>query len=422
MTSDSRAECFVYVTLPRAEAATLAGRFVLEETSNGELLGRFVYGRSYLRNPDAVEIDPVELKLSDTTYETTRLNGVFGALRDAGPDFWGRRIIEKHSGKTQLSELDYLLHSPDDRAGALAFGLGQVPPAPKREFNQTIELEKLQRLADALVKDELPATSDAAQVEDLLLLGTSMGGARPKAVIEDQHVLWVAKFSRPDDRWNHPRVEHAMLRLAKECGIEVAESRIESVAGRDVLLIRRFDRQKAARGYTRARMISALTVLRADESSQTRIRWSYVVLAEELRRIVSKPKDDARELFRRMCFNALISNLDDHPRNHAFIAFDKDWRLSPAYDLTPSPVVSQDRRDLAMECGDQGRFANEGNLLSQHARFLLEPDEARNILSGMKEQIKKTWYGTVRACGVSENDAEAIRAAFVYPGFSRHKT
>jgi serine/threonine-protein kinase HipA len=419
MTSDSRAECFVYVTLPRAEAATLAGRFVLEETSNGELLGRFVYGRSYLRNPDAVEIDPVELKLSDTTYETTRLNGVFGALRDAGPDFWGRRIIEKHSGKTQLSELDYLLHSPDDRAGALAFGLGQVPPAPKREFNQTIELEKLQQLADVLVKDELPLDPDAAQIEDLLLLGTSMGGARPKAVIEAEDALWVAKFSRPDDRWNYPRVEHAMLRLARECGIEAAESRIETVAGRDVLLIRRFDRQKTARGYTRARMISGLTLLRADESPQTRTRWSYVVLAEELRRVVLRPKDDARELFRRMCFNALISNLDDHPRNHAFVAFDKNWTLSPAYDLTPSPVVSQDRRDLAMECGDRGRFANEGNIVSQHARFLLDLDEAMSIVTTMKDQIEKTWYGTVRASGVSENDAEAIRGAFVYPGFIR---
>lgn len=419
MTSDSRAECFVYITLPRAEAATLAGKFVLEETSKGEPLGRFVYGRSYLRNPDAVEIDPVELKLSDNTYETTRLNGIFGALRDAGPDFWGRRIIEKHSGKTQLNELDYLLHSPDDRAGALGFGLGQVPPAPKREFNQTIELEKLQKLANALVKEELPVSPDAAQVEELLLLGTSMGGARPKAVIEAEDALWVAKFSRPDDRWNYPRVEHAMLRLARECGIEVAESRVETVAGENVLLIRRFDRQKTARGYTRARMISGLTVLRADESPQTRTRWSYVVLAEELRRIVSKPKGDARELFRRMCFNALISNLDDHPRNHAFIAFDKDWRLSPAYDLTPSPVISQDRRDLAMECGDQGRFANEGNIVSQHARFLLDLDEAMSIVTTMKDQVEKTWYSTVRACGVSQNDAEAIRGAFVYPGFIR---
>jgi serine/threonine-protein kinase HipA len=419
MTSKPPPECFVYITLPRAETATTAGRFVLEETSS-QPFGRFIYGRSYLRNPDAVDIDPVELKLSDTTYETTQLNGVFGALRDAGPDFWGRRIIEKHSGKTLLSELDYLLHSPDDRAGALGFGLGQIPPAPKRDFNRTLELEKLQELADALVRDEIPAGPDAAQVEELLLLGTSMGGARPKAVIEDGDALWIAKFSRPDDRWNYPRVEHAMLRLAKECGIEVAESRVESVAGRDVLLIKRFDRQKTPTGYTRARMISGLTVLRADESPQTRTRWSYVVLAEELRRIVSRPKDDARELFRRICFNALISNLDDHPRNHALIAIDRDWRLSPAYDLTPSPVVSQDHRDLAMECGDQGRFANGNNILSQHARFLLDVEEARRIVDGMKEEIEKTWYSTPRAAGVSENDAESIRAAFVYPGFSRN--
>jgi serine/threonine-protein kinase HipA len=420
MTSKPPPECFVYITLPRAETATTAGRFVLEETSSGEPFGRFIYGRSYLRNPDAVDIEPVELKLSDTTYETTQLKGVFGALRDAGPDFWGRRIIEKHAGKTLLGELDYLLHSPDDRAGALGFGLNQIPPAPKRDFNRTLELEKLQQLADALVRDEIPAGPDAAQVEDLLLLGTSMGGARPKAVIEDGDALWIAKFSRPDDRWNYPRVEHAMLRLAKECGIEVAESRVESVAGRDVLLIKRFDRQKTPTGYTRARMISGLTVLRADESPQTRTRWSYVVLAEELRRIVSRPKDDARELFRRICFNALISNLDDHPRNHALIAIDRDWRLSPAYDLTPSPVVSQDHRDLAMECGDQGRFANGNNILSQHARFLLDVEEARRIVDGMKEEIEKTWYSTPRAAGVSENDAESIRAAFVYPGFSRN--
>src|ERR1039458_7964433 len=114
--------------------------------------------------------------------------------------------------------MDYLLQSPDDRAGALGFGLNQIPPAPKRDFNRTLELEKLQQLADALVTDEIPAGPDAAQVEDLLLLGASMGGARPKAVIEDGDALWIAKFSRPDDRWNYPRVEHAMLRLARECG------------------------------------------------------------------------------------------------------------------------------------------------------------------------------------------------------------
>jgi serine/threonine-protein kinase HipA len=416
MTSKSAEECFVYITLPGETSAVTAGRFVLGDNRVGNPLGRFVYGRSYLDNPYAVPIDPVELKLTDRTYETVQLNGVFGALRDAGPDFWGRRVIEKYSGKPNLGEMDYLLQSPDDRAGALGFGLNKVPPAPKREFNKTLDLEKLQDLAEAIVNDEIPNDPAAPQVQDLLLLGTSMGGARPKAVVSDDDGLWIAKFNRQDDRWDNTRVEHAMLRLARQCGISTAESRIEKVGGRDVLLIKRFDREKAAEGYTRARMISALTALRADESPATRTRWSYVVLVEELRRIVAEPKKDTRELFRRMCFNALISNIDDHPRNHAFIAKDEDWRLSPAYDLTPSPVISQERRDLAMECGDLGRYANARNILSQHARFLLDRDEAEKIVSDMRAQISK-WYNTVRACGVSERDAEMIRGAFVYPGF-----
>ena len=120
-------ECFVYITLPGQTDAVTAGRFVLTKNRNGTALGKFVYGRNYLSRNDAVEIDPVELKLADTTYETARLGGVFGALRDAGPDYWGRRVIEKYSGKTTLGELDYLLESPDDRAGALSFGLGQEP-------------------------------------------------------------------------------------------------------------------------------------------------------------------------------------------------------------------------------------------------------------------------------------------------------
>jgi serine/threonine-protein kinase HipA len=419
MTSSRPTECFVYITLPGAREAVTAGRFVLEQTRSGDALGRFVYGRSYLGNPDAVEIDSIELKLSDQTYETVRMNGVFGALRDAGPDSWGRRVIEKHAGIAKLGELDYLLESPDDRAGALGFGEKVTPPAPRRKFNQTLDLVHLQQTAEALVLDALPSDPSAAQVQDLLLLGTSMGGARPKAVIQDQGELWIAKFARPDDRWNYERVEHAMLQLARRCGITTAESRIETVAGKDVLLVKRFDRYSAEQGYTRSRMISGLTVLRADDSVSNRNRWSYVLLAEEMRRVVDQPRRDTGELFRRIVFNALISNLDDHPRNHALIAPDRKWSLSPAYDLTPAPQISQDHRDLAMACGDQGRFANAANILSQHARFLLEREEAQKIIADMTEQVAGTWYDTVRECGVSVQDAETIRSAFVYPGFSR---
>jgi serine/threonine-protein kinase HipA len=418
ISKESSAECYVYITLPGETSSVTAGRFVLEKTAQAQALGRFVYGRSYLKNPDAVEFDPIELKLSTRTYQTTQLNGVFGALRDAGPDYWGRRVIEKHAGRAQLGELDYLLESPDDRAGALGFGRHQSPPAPLRKFNQAIDLEKLQSLAAALIKDEIPSDPQAQQVQDLMLLGTSMGGARPKAVVQDGEGLWIAKFNRDDDRWNNTRVEHAMLRLARECGLHTAESRIETVGTKDVLLVRRFDRERVAKGYTRARMLSGLTLLHADEAPQGRQNWSYLLLVEELRRVVADAKSDARELFRRICFNALISNLDDHPRNHAILAKEREWKLSPAYDLTPSVPVSIEHRDLAMECGDQGRYANAKNILSQHARFLLSEEEAQTIVNDMKAQVQASWYETLRASGVTENDAEAIRGAFVYPGFS----
>jgi len=421
MTSkDSRSECFVYITLPGETKSVTAGRFVLTTERRGTSIGRFVYGKSYLARGDAVEIDPIDLKLGDTTYQTARLNGMFSALLDAAPDFWGRQLIERHSGKTGLSEVDYLLQSPDDRAGALGFGINQKPPAPLRHFNKTIELARLQQIAEKLVREQIEQPDhETIQAQELLMLGTSMGGARPKTVVEDDRGLWLAKFARPDDRWNNPRVEHAMLELARSCGINSAISRIESVGGKDVLLVQRFDREKNSRGYIRARMISSLTLLRAEVSPLMRERWSYVLMAEELRRVVAEPKRDAAELFRRMCFNALISNTDDHPRNHALIAFDRQWRLSPVYDLTPSPAVSQDRRDLALECGDLGSFANAQNLLSQCSRFLLDQNEAEVIISTMTEQVRATWYSIVRAQGVSERDAQTIKRAFVYEGFER---
>lgn len=421
MTSKDSSECFVYITLPREVESVTAGRFVLTKDRRGITLGQFVYGNKYLARPDAVEIDPVELKLGTRTYETVRLGGIFGAIRDAGPDFWGRRLIEKFSGIAQLGELDYLLKSPDDRAGALGFGFGKEPPAPKLKFNQTIELETLQQMVEELIGNEIDENDHLRfRVQELTQIGTSMGGARPKTVVEDDAGLWIAKFNSPKDRWNDPRVEYGMLQLAKQCGINTARSRIEVVGGKDVLLVQRFDREKTSRGYVRARMVSGLTLLRAEDSVQQRERWSYMAMVEELRRVVAEPKRDAAELFRRMCFNALTSNLDDHPRNHALIAMDKGWKLAPAYDLTPSPVISEDRRDLAMICGDQGTFANKQNLLSQCARFLLERDEAEQIVSAMQEQIESTWYNVMRSCGVSEKDTKIIQRAFEgYKGFNR---
>jgi len=142
--------------------------------------------------------------------------------------------------------------------------------------------------------------------------------------------------------------------------------------------------EKTDRGYLRSRMVSALMLLRAEDSHRARDKWSYVLLAEELRCVVAEPRKGAAELFRRMCFNALISNTDDHPRNQAILAKQRDWELAPAYDLTPTNPVGLERRDLAMICGDAGRYANAGNLVSQSARFLLEQDQTKMIVSEME--------------------------------------
>lgn len=416
----SERECYVYIMLPETTQFVTAGRFQISKNRDGIPVGKFIYGKSYLARTNAVPLDPIELKLAQDQYETVNMNGFFGSIRDAMPDYWGRRVIERNVMKMGLDEFDYLLHGPDDRAGALGFGLNTTPPSPRRQFNQTLDLEILQATAEAIINDTPVPTvhqAHAKQVQELLLEGTSMGGARPKAVIEDDNSLWIAKFSSPQDRWNQPVVEHAFLNLAKLCGINVADSKIVSVAGKNILLVRRFDRDKGLDGYRRHRMVSALTLLKSDESATARYNWSYLLLADEIRRISVSPQADLRELFSRMCFNALVSNLDDHPRNHAILAKNQDWRLSPAYDLTPTITMVQDTRLLAMTCGLQGRMARRENLLTAHARFLLSREEAENIIDNMVENIKMQWNAVLHSVGVKNSDIQLISQAFLYKGF-----
>ena len=413
----SERECFVYIVLPDATEFVTAGRFRwIDEGTGG--VGEFVYGRSYRARDNAVELDPVELRFSDRVYETARMDGFFGAIRDSMPDFWGRRLIQRNAGLAELAEFDYLMQGPDDRAGALGFGLGVEPPGPRRLFNRTLELEDLQRAADAILDDDDGDRAGSARerAEELLLLGTSMGGARPKAVVEDESGLWIAKFGHDDDRWNQPRVEHGLLCLARACGLNVPDSRIDTVGERGVLLVRRFDRDRTDAGYRRHRMTSAITLLRSGDSFHDRDDWSYLLLADEIRRASARPDDDLRELFGRMCFNAAVSNLDDHPRNHAILAKGRQWRLSPAFDLTPTPAVSRERRDLAMTCGRFGRYANRINLLSGHGRFLLNEAAAEAAFERIVRTVHAEWHAEMRRAGASERDCETVASAFLYEG------
>jgi serine/threonine-protein kinase HipA len=410
----SNDRAYVYLQLPGSLEIVTAGFFEQQERA-GVVVGVFVYNPTYLERADAVPLDPFELPLREGRFETVKLSGIFGALRDASPDAWGRRIIERHLNRTDLSEVEYLLHSPEDRAGALSFGRGKSPPPPASRFNKVLELSKLLQFAQAVERDDMIALPP--QVEDLIQPGTSLGGARPKNVVETNDGLWIAKFPEQADRWNNVRVEASMLALARECNLRACDCHVVSVGEADVLLVRRFDRVKIDGGYLRHRFVSALTVLGSGETTSDRSRWSYLLLADELRRRSHRSAEDLRELFGRMSFNALISNTDDHPRNHGLIAPGRDFELAPAYDLTPNPLISLEKRDLALIAGRYNRYANRENLLSECARFRLSREDANGLIDRMMETVQTRWHPVMRAHGVTEKDCEMLARSFCYAGF-----
>jgi len=406
----SEREAYVYIQLPGTMETVPAALLRVQTLSDGTQIGRFRYGDRYLRRQEAVALDPFHLPLAKEVFEFTQLKGIPGAVRDAGPDAWGRRVIEHKLERSaaDLQEIDYLLHGPQDGAGYLSFGLKAEPPAPKRQYNRTHHLAELIAAAQA-IEDGRPV---AAHLLEQLDPGTSMGGARPKATIEDAQSLWLGKFPARDDRFNLQRVEFATLDLARRCGLNVTQARLQSVGESDVLMLQRFDRDYTDKGYLRFGLVSGLTVLDCGDSHLDRERWSYPLMADNLRRWSDKPEADCAELFRRMVFNAAVTNNDDHPRNHALLRRQRGWRLSPAYDLVPAPVVSLERRDLALTVGDYGRTASIYNLLSQAGRFGLSAEEAREEIDRLVDVVRH-WRDGFHACGVLAEDINYIAPAIL---------
>ena len=408
----SEREAYIHIQLSGTLETVTAALLRVQTLPDGTQIGRFRYGDRYLQRQEAVALDPFQLPLAKKVFEFTQLKGIPGAVRDAGPDAWGRRVIEHKLERSaaDLQEIDYLLHGPQDGAGYLSFGLKAEPPAPKRQYNRTHQLAELIAATQA-IEEGRPV---AAHLLEQLDPGTSMGGARPKATIEDAQSLWLGKFPAKDDRFNLQRIEFATLDLARRCGLNVTQARLQTVGDADVLMLQRFDRQydetRSDKGYLRFGLVSGLTVLDCGDSYLDRERWSYPLLADNLRRWSDKPEADCAELFRRMVFNAAVTNNDDHPRNHAMLRKQKGWRLSPAYDLVPAPVVGLERRDLALTVGNYGRTASIYNLLSQAGRFGLSAEEARTEIDRLVNVVRH-WRDSFFACGVSAKDIDYIAPA-----------
>jgi serine/threonine-protein kinase HipA len=247
-----------------------------------------------------------------------------------------------------------------------------------------------------------------------------MGGARPKVTVEDGNKIWLAKLPEKGDRQNMQRIEYATLELARAAGLKVCGTRMESVGAKEVLLLERFDREwgQEAKAYRRYGLVSGLTVLDAEDGYFGRERWSYPLLADELRRWSRKPDEDRLELYKRMLFNAMVTNNDDHPRNHAMLQTHEGWRLSPAYDIVPKPLVSLEQRDLALTAGKFGRSAGRYNLLSQCDAFGLGVAQARHELDVMLKVVEG-WRDFYAEKGVSKDDLGYLEQAILPPSFYR---
>jgi serine/threonine-protein kinase HipA len=404
---------YVYVHLD--EGPVPAG--ILETVGAGREAGaRFRYGRRYLERKDRLPIDPVQLPLPDPgverEYSTEEGFILFNGIRDAAPDGWGRHLMERAAGARALSEFDYLVATGDSRVGALAFGADLSGPrrmVPWTESELPGENLDLAEMIDAVreldAAEELPIKH-----RRFLVRGSSLGGARPKSSCEYDGKQWIAKFGRADDRTPMCRVEYVIMTLAAMAGINVPPVRLEKVLGQDIYLVERFDRVPNEAGYRRLPFISGLTILGAHESESS--RQSYRGLAEQMRRFGSEPAADAKELWRRMVFNILCNNNDDHLRNHGFLWDGRGWRLSPGYDIVSFPQVGTER-DLAIGVGRFGRRATLHNALSEVASFGLSKSEGAAIAQTMQQVVKANWEPLCVQNGFSALEIERLRNCFL---------
>jgi len=407
-----------YIQLPGTTETVPCASLRVRTIAAGAYEGTFTYGKRYLERPEVVALDPFHLPLSTRLQRFTKLKGIPGAVRNASPDAWGRRVIQAKLQRPEadIQEMEYLLNGPDDGAGNLSFGRTVTPPAPRRPFNRTHQLGALVEAAEKLEQDgRLPH-----EVLEALEPGTSMGGARPKVTVADAGKLWLAKLPEKADRHNMQQIEYATLELARAAGLRVCRTRLERVGERDALMLERFDREwnPDANAYWRYGLVSGLTVIDAEDGYLGRGRWSYPLLADELRRWSVKSNDDRRELFLRMAFNAMVTNNDDHPRNHALLHTKGGWRLSPAYDIVPVAMVSVERRDLALEVGRFGRAASLYNILSQCEAFGLTKEEAQALVERMLDVVRG-WREFFRKQGVEPRSIDMLEQAVLPPSFFR---
>jgi serine/threonine-protein kinase HipA len=391
-------EAFVWIWLPNAVEPVVAGRLTLD----GDTLV-FNYGKSYLERKGAISIYDTELPLKAGVLPLLTGLNMPACIRDASPDAWGRRVLINRklglkghdADSAQLDELTYLLESGSDRIGALDFQLSATEYIPRSPVNAT--LEELQQSAERVEKG-IPLTSELDQA---LHHGSSIGGARPKALIEDGETKYIAKFSSTTDLYNFIKAEFISMRLADLAGLNAALVSLKKSSNKDVLLIERFDRFRTEQGWQRKSMVSALTLLGLDEMMARYA--SYQDLSEIIRYKFANPSATLKELFSRLVFNILSGNTDDHARNHAAFWDGQMLILTPAYDICPQPRSGNEASQAMLISGDN-RMSRMSACLEAAHHFLLSEKEAVAIIEHQISAIGENWSTVCEEAELADTD------------------
>lgn len=413
MTSEP-GQVFVWVWLPTATEPVVAGRL----DPVGPIVN-FTYGRSYLERGDAMPLYLPELPLQPGQI-SPRVGAIPGCIADAGPDAWGQRVIlNRLSGVTdadpiEIGPLTYLIESGSDRIGALDFQVSPTEYVPRATTHAS--LDQLARSAELVEQ----GVSLPPELELALLHGSSVGGARPKALVDDGAASLIAKFSSTTDTYPVVKGEFLAMELARRAGLEVASVRLTSAHGRDALLVERFDRPGDGR---RRAMVSALTMLGLDEAGAR--YGSYADLADQIRARFTDPKATLRELFSRIVFNILCSNTDDHPRNHAAFWDGEALSLTPAYDICPQLRSGGEAAQLMAIGRDGWRMSQVAGCVERAPTYLLSEAEAREIVDGQIATIEGQWDEVCDLAELGEAERTALRTRqFLNPysleGYSRN--
>lgn len=411
MTSDNHHDrAYVWAWLPGATEPVVAG--VLNRDGKRYI---FNYGRSYLEREDAIPLYEPELPLiRGAIYPAPGLQQA-SALRDAAPDAWGRRVIlnrlmgakGRDVDPDRLDELTYLLESGSDRIGGLDFQLSATEYVPRA--SQSASLEELMQAA-SMVESGRPLTPE---LEQALFHGSSLGGARPKAMIEAGERKFIAKFSSSTDTYNVVKAEYVAMRLADCAGLNVAPVLLRHTTGKDVILVERFDRIRSHTGWQRRMMVSALTIFGLDEMMARYA--SYEDLTDIIRQRFDAPKETLRELFGRLVFNIICGNTDDHARNHAAFWDGKTLSLTPAYDICPQGR-SGNEATQAMLISGENRMSNLAVCLSAAAKFLLSEQEAVELITHCIRAVRENWEAICKEASLSEVDRRFLWGrAFLNP-------